>query len=647
MPGRRSFVPLLPFLLLMVAGVFALDLITPLGVADGMLYVVPVMAAIWLPGRRMILATAAVTSLLVLGGALWSHPGAVLWVVALNRLFSLIVIWAVAVLALQRNRLLLAKEQAYQDAERRVQERTDALTEALEREWREEESRDDARKQLTGFLDVTLDAVITADEQQRIIVFNHGAERAFGYTAGEVIGKQLDVLFVQELQTLHRELFAKFAASQALSMPMATRTLVGCRRKNASTFPCECTISKLAVQSGVYFTCVLRDITDRVKADQALREREEQYRTVVENATDGVVVIAGGRYVYANNALLGMYGIQMEQLLDAEIGDFIIPEQREEVRQRVQARLRGEPVPQLNEYTIRRPDGAVRTLQGAAGAITFGNKPAAMLVVRDVTEARRMQSDLLESNRRLQRALEDLHRAQQQLVRQERLSALGKMASGIVHDFNNALTPIVGFTEMMLDNPSLLNDKEKASAFLRQCNASANAAHAIVSRLRDFYRPREQSETFSPVDVNEVVRQATSLTEFSWKLHAIATGRAITVTQDLAPMPNIQGNATELTQALVNLILNAVDAMPRGGEITLCTRPLLDGVLLTVRDTGIGMSEEVKRHCLEPFFTTKGEHGTGLGLPVVYGVVQRHSGSIDIESELGKGAAFRIRLPAG
>jgi len=246
----------------------------------------------------------------------------------------------------------------------------------------------------------------------------------------------------------------------------------------------------------------------------------------------------------------------------------------------------------------------------------------------------------------LQRELVQLELTQGQLVQQERLRALGEMASGIAHDFSNALSAVLGFTDMLLRNPSALDDREGLRKRLELIHTAGLDATHLVRRLREFYRHRDESEAFAPCDVNKVVRTAVALTEPRWKAQAQAAGIAIHVETDLGLVRIVDGSASELRDVLMNLIFNAVDAMPQGGAIRIASA--LDGdrsVLITVTDTGVGMTEDVRRRCLEPFFTTKGDLGTGLGLAMTYGVIQRHGGAVDVESEPGRGTTFRIRLP--
>jgi signal transduction histidine kinase len=250
-----------------------------------------------------------------------------------------------------------------------------------------------------------------------------------------------------------------------------------------------------------------------------------------------------------------------------------------------------------------------------------------------------------ESEERLQHVLEDLRDAQQRVIQQERLRALGGMASGIAHDFNNALVGILGISELLLYHPENLEDKQKTKRYVEMINTSAKDAAEIVNRLREFYRHREGRDVFQMVDLNQLVEDAVSLTQPMWKTQAEAKNISITLQKDLQNIPPVAGDASELREVLTNLIFNAVDAMPRDGTVVIRTRGDDSQVTLEVSDTGTGMTDEVRQRCLEPFFTTKGAHGTGLGLSMVYGIVQRHQGTIDINSEIGKGSTFIIRIP--
>jgi signal transduction histidine kinase/ActR/RegA family two-component response regulator/uncharacterized membrane protein affecting hemolysin expression len=259
----------------------------------------------------------------------------------------------------------------------------------------------------------------------------------------------------------------------------------------------------------------------------------------------------------------------------------------------------------------------------------------------------------------LQRAYDDLRQSQQAVMQQERLRALGQMASGIAHDINNAISPVTLYTDMLLEREPNLS--ERARGCLVTIQRAIEDVADTVARMREFYRPREPQLVLARVALNRTIEHVVELTRARWSDLPQQRGIVIELLTDLAPdLPQIMGAEGEIRDALTNLVFNAVDAMPEGGTLTLRTRrsgtPMDprggDGssddeprVQVEVTDTGIGMNEETRRRCLEPFYTTKGERGTGLGLAMVYGMVQRHSAELDIESEPGHGTTLRLTFP--
>ncbi len=263
----------------------------------------------------------------------------------------------------------------------------------------------------------------------------------------------------------------------------------------------------------------------------------------------------------------------------------------------------------------------------------------------EIAERKRAEEATLSSNRQLAEALGQLRATQQQIIQRERMHALGRMANGIAHDLNNALAPILGFSELLGMKPELRADPAKVKSYIDMINSAAKDSASVVSRLREFYRDRGESEIFTPVVLNDLVPQVVLLTQPRWKDQALAVGVNIEVLTELGNVPSVAGNEGELREVLVNLIFNSIDAIPRRGTITIRTEQQGRWVVLTVSDDGLGMSDEVKARCLEPFFTTKDDQGTGLGLGSVYGIVTRHEGQIDIQTEQGRGTSVAISLP--
>jgi signal transduction histidine kinase len=255
-------------------------------------------------------------------------------------------------------------------------------------------------------------------------------------------------------------------------------------------------------------------------------------------------------------------------------------------------------------------------------------------------------------HKELETAYNELRQTQATVLQQERLKALGQMASGIAHDVNNALSPVVGFSDIILNGEFGLDAKGKK--YLKYIRTAGEDIAHIVARLREFYRTRDDKESLHELDVNILVEQVVEMTRPRWRDIPQSNGVTIEVQTDLTPdILGLPGIESEIREAFTNLVLNATDAMPEGGQITLRTRVLRQHngakyaryIAVEVSDNGLGMDEETRKRCLEPFFSTKGKRGTGLGLAMVYGVVKRHEGTIEIQSEPGKGTTFRLAFP--
>jgi signal transduction histidine kinase/FixJ family two-component response regulator len=256
----------------------------------------------------------------------------------------------------------------------------------------------------------------------------------------------------------------------------------------------------------------------------------------------------------------------------------------------------------------------------------------------------------------LQHAYDELRQTQHSVVQQERLRALGQMASGIAHDINNALSPVLAFSELLLQKEAGMLEESRKK--IQHIHTAGEDIANIVARMGEFYRRREDQRQLRLIDVNRVVDQAIDLTSPRWQDIPLGQGFMIKVQRDCEPdLPKLYANESDLREALTNLILNSVDAMPSGGTITIVTRAVVPKVsaatpakpthiTIDVQDTGIGMNEETRQRCLEPFFSTKRLHGgAGLGLAMVYGMVERHQGKIDIESAPNRGTRMRVVLP--
>jgi signal transduction histidine kinase/CheY-like chemotaxis protein len=256
----------------------------------------------------------------------------------------------------------------------------------------------------------------------------------------------------------------------------------------------------------------------------------------------------------------------------------------------------------------------------------------------------------------LQQAYDDLRATQEAVMQQERLRALGQMASGIAHDINNALSPVALYTESLIESEPALSPRGRDH--LKTIQRAVDDVAQTVGRMREFYRQRGPQLALASVDLNALAQQVVDLTRARWHDMPQLRGIVIELRTELTPdLPAVMGVESEIREALTNLVFNAVDALPRGGTVILRTRlteraPSSPGeirshsVQLEVADTGVGMNEETRKRCAEPFFTTKGERGTGLGLAMVYGMVRRHSADIEIQSATGQGTTVRMTFSA-
>jgi len=271
--------------------------------------------------------------------------------------------------------------------------------------------------------------------------------------------------------------------------------------------------------------------------------------------------------------------------------------------------------------------------------------PSQVRVVAGLSSHLASALHVAQMKQRLEGAIEELERTREQLVRTEKLRAAGELASGIAHEFNNVLGAILGRTQLLRHHATrgTLATAELLESFSVMELAARDGAE-IVRRLHRF-STGDPSETLEPVDLEAVLRDSISFTRPRWKNETEAAGRSITVGLDATPGLWVRGQASQLREVFTNLILNAADALPRGGTIRIAAAPREDRVTVVVEDDGIGMAPETQRRLFDPFFTTKGAKGAGLGLSVVYGTVERHGGSLAVTSRLGQGTRIEVTLP--
>jgi PAS domain S-box-containing protein len=370
---------------------------------------------------------------------------------------------------------------------------------------------------------------------------------------------------------------------------------------------------------------------------------KEIFQSIFEESPIGKEIFdAAGELKDINRSCLNIFGIsEIPRIMKFNLfSDPNIPEsEKEKLRRgktvRCECPFDFEKIKQRGLYQTSRSGAAIIDL--IISPLKKNGKIMGFLAqLQDITA----QKDLEET---LTRAYRELHQTQEIVMQQERLRIMGQIASGIAHDISNHLVPIIGHLDLLLNSdetlPAPLQEKYEA------IQIAATDIASTIDRLRDFYRLQKQGE-ISSINLNVIIGQAINLTRFRWKNETQRHGRVIEIRQDLQPdLPQFSGVESEIRDALINLMLNAIDAIPQHGSITLKSRFRDSQVILEVEDTGQGMDEETLRHCLEPFFTTKGLRGSGLGLVMVKGTMERYRGKVEMTSQPGEGTRAKLYFP--
>ncbi len=360
-----------------------------------------------------------------------------------------------------------------------------------------------------------------------------------------------------------------------------------------------------------------RQVHDRTLA---LRESEAQYKTLVEHSPDSIVIVQDGHVRFVNPAFTETFGVDAGEALERgfDLTRIFDASSAALARGRIAAWERGAAASPV-EVQGQDGSGAPRFLELRGSRIEYQGRPAAECLFVDMTEARRLRERLNET---------------------EKLRALGELAGGVAHDFNNLLGAILGRAQLLRRrdfDPDVDRD-------LSVIEKAAQDGRETVRRIQEFSRVR-RDRRYERVDLGEVIVDAVEITRARWKAEAEQRNINVQVEVDTPQVPPVLGNPSELREVFTNLILNAVDAMPQGGRLILHSRQEGDKVVAEVRDTGVGMTEVIRRHLFDPFFTTKGSRGMGLGMSVVYGIVTRHEGKIEVDTALGKGTTFLLEFP--
>jgi PAS domain S-box-containing protein len=352
-------------------------------------------------------------------------------------------------------------------------------------------------------------------------------------------------------------------------------------------------------------------------------EDTRQYlESLINSAGDAIISVDGDGNIRAwNPAAESIFGLARAQVVGQPFAALLPAGPYQAAR----GALSPETPVRTFDVTAKRADGRMLNLAVTLSSLPGrnGSSDGILAIVRDMTAQREIEAQMHQS---------------------ERLTALGQMAGGIAHDFNNLLQAILGYAQLMARSPG---NTDVVRRGLDVIEKAANSGAETVRRIQKFARLRPE-EPFVSMDLNQVVRDSLAITRPRWEEKKVKGGVPLQLELELGPVPMVMGRPAELNEVITNLVLNAIDAMPRGGTLHIRTR-LGDHrhAVITVADTGMGMSDDVRKRVFDPFFTTKGEEGTGLGLSVSHSIVERHGGDLRVDSHPGQGTTFTITLPIG
>jgi PAS domain S-box-containing protein len=574
---------------------------------------------------------------------------------------------------------------------------TDAFNQMLERIQRQNRDLTDSEARVRAVLNSSLSAVVVTDDRGAITEWNTRAETMFGARASEVLGHHLDeTVFPLPERPAYRRAVERSLEASKVGTPLPTIEMTAWRRERQE-FPVELSVSPLSSSEAVTYCSFITDITERKQAERKLHAQLARhdllnritrgigerldlpsiFQVVIRNLEDNLPIEFGCICLHdPERARLTVAGVgnasrKLARVMKLE-EQVEIPVDRNGLARAVQGHLVYEADTKAagSAFAQRFAGQGLRAMVVAPLLLesqVFGVLVAARHqpdsftspdceFLRQLSEHVALAAHQAQVYTALQKAYDDLRQSQQTVLQQERLRALGQMASGIAHDINNAISPVTLYTQSLLEHEANLSPR--AREYLETIDRAIDDVAATVARMREFYRPRGPQLMLAPTNLNMLVQQVLELTRAWWTDMPQQRGVVIEAVTALAPdLPPIMGAEGEIREALTNLVFNAVDAMTEGGTLTLRTgveEPEADpgggiaerSVYVEVMDTGQGMDEETLRRCLEPFYTTKGERGTGLGLAMVYGMVQRHSAEIEIDSALGRGTTIRLTFSA-
>ncbi|MBW9261325.1 MAG: PAS domain S-box protein [Candidatus Thiodiazotropha sp. (ex. Lucinisca nassula)] len=508
-----------------------------------------------------------------------------------------------------------------------------------EKQYREANARLQESEALkSAIIENALLAVVSMDDNGRIVDFNPAAEIMFGYTRTQVKGQELAGKIIPErFRESHRD-GLHYYQETSVSNILGKRMELTAMRSDGREFPVELSISATHTVGVNYFTAFIADLTEKQLSEVALRASEEQYRAIFRASTDGLALWRyDGTIVDMNPAFCDMHGYTRKEFLQLSPADFIAPESMPAFEKFTAALQKG--VSFRTEARGRRKDGTEMDLDVRATPILYRGKPHQLTILRDISESKRVE----QARRKLEI----------QLRQSQKMEAIGHLTGGIAHDFNNLLTTILGYCTLSIEQLELKPD-EKLQRYLEQIEKSSKNARDLIKQMLTF--SRRQRGTPKPLLLAPLIQESCKMMRST-----IPSSIEFRITLD-KDLPPVMLDPIHVEQIMMNLCINARDAMENRGVLsvgvysvaiddgvcTACRKPFNGNyVALTVEDSGTGMPPEIIDRIFEPFFTSKEiGKGTGMGLSTVHGIVHEHEGHIIVKTEVGRGSEFSVLFPA-
>jgi two-component system, cell cycle sensor histidine kinase and response regulator CckA len=581
-----------------LCGALVIDLATPRGYGDWVLYVLAIVFAMRLAGRRAILAAAALASVFMLLGLGLSPPGAPVWICAYSRSLGLILVWALVWIAFQ---------------------------------WRRSEEK---LTRLQKAVDGSNEVVFMTDAQGVITFINPAFTETYGYREEEVIGKTTPRILKggQVAPETYKAFWEMLLAKRSVQGEFINKT------KDGRLISIDAAASAILDARGKItgFLGLQRDITERKQAEAALRVSEIRYRRLFEAAKDGILILdhATGSIVDVNPFLEGLLGYPSRRLLGEKIWDLGF--QRDAAASKLMFKeLQDKGQVRYENLPLQTRKGLTAEVEFVSNVYEVDGRKVIQCNIRDITERVKVAKEL--------------EKSQEQFLQAQKMEAVGRLAGGIAHDFNNLLTVINGYSDLILQSAS---PDDPHRRHLEEVKRAGERAAGLTRQLLAFSRKQVVMPTV--LDLNAVVKGMQNM------MQRLICEDVEFVVNFAKPLGPVKADAGQIEQVIMNLVVNARDAMPRGGKLTIETANVdLDEsyaaahagvapgkyVMLALSDSGCGMDEETQSHIFEPFYTTKEQgKGTGLGLSTVYGIVKQSGGHVSVSSEVGRGTMFKVYL---